>query len=677
MATPLRVLILEDNPVDSELMLHTLRRAGFDPIADRVETEQDFRDRLESAPEVILADFTLPEFSALEALEILQECELEIPCIIVSGTISEEGADQLKHQGAADYIVKNDVGRLGQTVKQALRKKLLRDGMRQADQLLWRNGSHVEMKPVGKSMTAEATHAKPCTVLLVEDNLADAELAMHALRYAREASFHVEHVSELAAALVRLARDDIDVALVDLSLPDSSGIETFQAIRAAAPAVPIVMLTGSDDEQIVLEMLHQGAQDYLLKHEVEPKLLARSLRFAIERQRTAALESCIEQLAAAQTLLKKKNRRLAKLNRTAHEFVDNVSHEFRTPLTVIKEYASLVKDGVVGAVSDEQKQMLSVVEDRADDLNTMVDDMLDVSKLEAGLLGIDRKNCQVAEILAHVWPALERKAAVKGVQLDFDVDPLLPAVFCDPENAGRVLINLTTNAIKFCGQPGRVWLNCHGELDGTGVTLSVSDNGNGINSENQRAIFRRFKQLGESIRSSTKGFGLGLNIAKELVELNLGEITVESQIGRGSTFSFTLPPADPPEVLRRYLKRTKYLRNGSSKLALIQADVDDLTSATLADDVYGFMGGLLGSADLLFRIGPARWLVVLPVAESEIAAFREQVGKAISEANRNRFGEPLPDIRLEVLGEWRATDDPDEILNRLSAALEPAGAVFA
>ena len=292
-------------------------------------------------------------------------------------------------------------------------------------------------------------------------------------------------------------------------------------------------------------MLRQGAQDYLLKHEVEPKLLARSLRFAIERQRTAALESCIEQLAAAQVLLKKKNRRLAKLNRTVHEFVDNVSHEFRTPLTVIKEYASLVKDGVVGAVSDEQKQMLTIVEDRADDLNTMVDDMLDVSKLEAGLLRVDRRICQVADIVARVWPARECKAAVRGVQLEFQLDPKLEAVFCDPEKAGRVLTNLVTNAIKFCGQPGRVWLNCDREPDGAGVRLSVRDNGHGISPENQRAIFLRFKQLSESIRSSTKGFGLGLNIAKKLVELNLGEITVESEIGRGSTFAFTLPKARP------------------------------------------------------------------------------------------------------------------------------------
>jgi PAS domain S-box-containing protein len=374
----------------------------------------------------------------------------------------------------------------------------------------------------------------------------------------------------------------------------------------------------------------------------------------------------------AHELLKRKNRKLAKLYRTAFEFVDNVSHEFRTPLTVIKEYASLVREGLVGAVSDEQQRMLTVVEDRADDLNTMVDDMLDVSKLKSGLLGIRRQECQAGEILDHVRLGLERKAAVKEVELTFEVDPNLPTVFCDPEKAGRVLINLTTNAIKFCGHPGRVRLSCQRETDGAGVKLSVIDNGNGIGPENLQAIFRRFKQLGESIRSSTKGFGLGLSIAKQLVELNLGEITVESQVGQGSTFFFTLPPADPREVLRRYLKAIERRRNGSSQLVLIDAEVEGSTTASLADDTNLFLNHLLRSTDLLFRSGPTRWLVVLPVAEFEISEFRERVEKKIGEANRNRLGAPLPDIRLKSLGAWRVGSDRDQLLNRLSPALETA-----
>ena len=142
MATPLRVLIVEDNPADAELMLQALRRAGFDPVGDRVEDEQDFRGHLQRAPEIILADFTLPEFGAVGALQVLQDRELDIPVIIVSGTIGEERAVQIMQQGAADYVMKDRLARLGQAVTRALEKKLLRDEKRHTDQLL-RQSAHL------------------------------------------------------------------------------------------------------------------------------------------------------------------------------------------------------------------------------------------------------------------------------------------------------------------------------------------------------------------------------------------------------------------------------------------------------------------------------------------------------------------------------------------------------
>jgi len=136
MAIPLRLLMLEDNPSDSELVLHTLRRAGYDPIADRVEAEQDYRAHLQPAPEIILADFTMPEFDALHALENMQECQLDIPFIIVSGTIGEERAVEVMQRGATDYIMKDRLGRLGQAVAHALEKKRVRDEARLAERRL-------------------------------------------------------------------------------------------------------------------------------------------------------------------------------------------------------------------------------------------------------------------------------------------------------------------------------------------------------------------------------------------------------------------------------------------------------------------------------------------------------------------------------------------------------------
>jgi two-component system, cell cycle sensor histidine kinase and response regulator CckA len=144
MATPLRLLLLEDNPSDAELVLHALRRAGYEPIGDRVETEQDYRDHLQAAPQVILADYSMPEFSALRALEILQECRLDIPFIIVSGTIGEERAVEVMQRGATDYLMKDRLGRLGQAVAQGIERSMKKEALRQSEERFHELTAHVD-----------------------------------------------------------------------------------------------------------------------------------------------------------------------------------------------------------------------------------------------------------------------------------------------------------------------------------------------------------------------------------------------------------------------------------------------------------------------------------------------------------------------------------------------------
>jgi PAS domain S-box-containing protein len=158
MATPLRLLMLEDNPSDAETVLHELRRAGYDPTADRVETEQDFRAHLQSAPEIILADFSMPEFDALRALEIMHECQLDVPFVIVSGTIGEERAVEVMQRGATDYIMKDRLGRLGQAVAHALEKKRVRDETRLAERRLM--AQHAVTQALAESPTLATASSK-------------------------------------------------------------------------------------------------------------------------------------------------------------------------------------------------------------------------------------------------------------------------------------------------------------------------------------------------------------------------------------------------------------------------------------------------------------------------------------------------------------------------------------
>lgn len=521
------------------------------------------------------------------------------------------------------------------------------------------------IQPAGDSDANEPmqpTHGAPVHVLLIEDNPDDAKLMMHMLNRA-ETEFEVCHVHCLSSARQRLASESFDVILTDLSLPDSTGVESVVAIRQSAALVPLVVLTGLSDTVVALRALKMGAQDYLTKDGATSDVLERTIRYAIQRQRNSEMEQLLETVRASERLLARKNKRLARLNRTAHRFVDNVSHEFRTPLTVIIEYVSIVRDGLMGELNEKQQRMLDVAVDRSDDLNNMVNDMLDVSRLGAGILGICRSSCRMEDIVDHVRVNLERKAAIKGVTIGIEFAPGLPAVYCDPEKVGRVLINLAVNAIKFSvpGSHVRVAVN-HDHLAQEVVT-SISDSGPGIDPQRLGELFKRFKQLGTESQASTKGFGLGLNIAKELVALNFGEIRVESQVGVGSTFSFTVPVDDPIEVTRRYLGQAK----GVTELSLLEAEIDPSIALDVAEDVDAFLNRLLRGHDIIFRAAERRWVLLLSASSSEVELFLQRGYKMLQSTNRNRPHEPLPVFTAKRIGTWQIPQG--DILHAVRVAL--------
>lgn len=506
-------------------------------------------------------------------------------------------------------------------------------------------------------------------VMIVDDEAADREWVRRLLTDEATTPFFMDDADGLAAAVERLRNNAYDVLLLDLNLPESRGPATLDAIRRENDDLPIIVLTGLSDEDTALRALEQGAQDYLIKGCVTAQGLAKAIRYAVQRQHW------LRELSSAKRQLEQKNRRLAELYDTAYHFVDHVSHEFRTPLTVIKEYASLIRDGLAESV-EMRNRFLDIVKDRADDLNTIVDDMLDMSRLEAGLLGLWRRNYRIGDVVEDLRPALERKAAVKGVTLEVRVDPGLPEAYCDPEKIGRVLINLTINAVKFCRQQGHVLIWATENPDAPGLVVGVTDDGPGIDRENLTKIFERFRQLSGGGRCGCKGFGLGLSIAKELVDLHFGELTVESEVGRGSTFRFTLPPADPPEVMRRYLRHFFGRQADLRRLSLVTAVVTADSTEEEADEIGAFLFGVLRRNDLTFRLDERTWLVVLEADERELSAFYDRTSDALKEINRNRIQGPLPTTHLRTLGTWDVADDAPDWFVRAWQGLTSRSAAY-
>jgi signal transduction histidine kinase len=537
-------------------------------------------------------------------------------------------------------------------------------------------------------------------VLLVEDNASHAELVRAALARASLTSFDVTHVASLAAARESLAARECDVVLLDLALPDASGLEGLVRIRQEHPDLAVVVLTCNSDPSLAVETASAGALDYVYKGDMTAHLLERVLRHAVQRQDVllqirsaneslnhknaeleevnAILDRRNEELRLAWDLLERKNQRLTQLNEMAQQFVDNVSHDFRTPLTVIKEYAGILRDGLAGAVSERQQKYLSIVDDRADDLAIMVDDMLDVSRFDAGLLGVWRRESRIHDILGRVCPILERKAVAKKVTLHVCMDEDLPAVYCDPDKTGRMITNLAVNAIKFCGEGGVVELWARRVADSPQVVIGVTDNGPGMSAENLTKIFQRFHRLERRDRAGAAGFGLGLSIAKDLAGLNLSEIEVESEPGKGSTFSFHLPVWDVASLPEQYLG---HLRRSdpeqAASVTLILATVGAPMAAAESFAVDEFLQHMLRGTDFVLRVGPHKWLVLAQCVEVEAERMLKRVEEAWALSNRTTPLAPLPRIELEARGTWSGSSRDGEIIARCRTETASVGDALA
>jgi PAS domain S-box-containing protein len=228
--------------------------------------------------------------------------------------------------------------------------------------------------------------------------------------------------------------------------------------------------------------------------------------------------------------------------RLRDQFLSHVSHELRTPLTAAYFFVSNVQDGLFGDLTPEQLEHLSLGVDNLNQLKDMVCDLLDITRTETHKLSIVPQYIQPVTLAREVLGTCRRDAVIANVRLTSSVPADLPYLWADPVRVRQILINLTDNAIKFTPPNGVVSIGCTAFAEDSGfLCFSVTDTGRGIDSEKLELVFERLAQINTSDETSRKGLGLGLFIARELVTLHGGRIWVESQVGKGSTFFFTLP----------------------------------------------------------------------------------------------------------------------------------------
>jgi signal transduction histidine kinase len=366
----------------------------------------------------------------------------------------------------------------------------------------------------------------PLRILLVEDNPGDARLIKETLRDAGAHAFELHHADRLSAALPLLAARDADVVLLDLSLPDAHGLETVTRALAAAPDAAIVVLTGLDDETVAIQAVQAGAQDYLVKGQVEPSTLSRALRYAMERKRL--LEREHEARTAAEAAV-----------RARDEVLRIVAHDIGNSLSAVKIHALVLERTLpAGDAGREARKRTGAIRDLTAQMDRLRQDLLDVAAIEAGRLSVEPAELEVGVVVAEAVAALAGVAAEKSVSLSDAVAPGLPRVWADRERVLQVLANLCGNAVKFTLAGGSVRVRA--EIIEGEVRISCEDTGPGIAGDDLPHVFDRFWQARSTRRA---GAGLGLAIAKGIVEAHGGTISADSMPGEGSTFAFTLPMA--------------------------------------------------------------------------------------------------------------------------------------
>lgn len=366
------------------------------------------------------------------------------------------------------------------------------------------------------------------SILVVEDSPSDANLLRQIFLRTGRTNWSLTTAERLSEAIDVAQKSYFDVALLDLSLPDSEGLETVQTFVAAIPELPIIVLTIADDEELALEAIHKGAQDYLVKGEISSTLLVRSIQHGIERERLV--------------------RQLREANGELASFSYSVAHDLRSPLRAIEGISQALKEDYAEVLDERGVDYTNRIIGSTTRLTGLIEDLLTYSGLGKVDLPVGRVDLDVA--IADTLTLIESEIEQKQAQIK--TEPDLPAVMGHQQMLVQVITNLLTNAIKFvpAGTQPQVQILAErvespprrlGAATHNWIRLWIEDNGIGIAPEHQERIFGVFERLHG--QESYVGTGIGLAIVKKIVEHLGGRVGVESQLNRGSRFWVELPEA--------------------------------------------------------------------------------------------------------------------------------------
>ena len=509
MSTLLRLLIVEDSVDDALLTVRELTRAGYEVTFERVETAAAMAAALKQHTwDLVLADYSLPQFSGIAALELLKSTGLDIPFLIVSGSIGEDLAVEVMKSGASDYLMKGNVKRLMPSVQRELREAEVRRQRRQAEEAL---------------RDSEARKAA------IFDSALDSIISIN--HEGKIIEFNPQAEITFGYKRETVIGQQIDKLIIPPALRarHREALARYLSTGAASVIGKRIELTAmrSNGSEFPVELSLTS-----ISTKTQPMFTA-YIRDLTEQKKQ-------EEIRERSRDLEEQNLRIQEASRLKSEFLANMSHELRTPLNAVIGFAEVLVDGKAGAVNAEQREYLNDILTSGQHLLQLINDVLDLAKIEAGRMELDAETFSIKTAAEEVCAIMRPIAAKKNITIALQPPANEDEVTLDLRKFKQILYNLLSNAIKFSHDGGEIKI-VMGVDARQQLRIQVNDSGIGIKGDDLPRIFREFEQLESGAARRFPGTGLGLALTKRIIELHKGSIEVESEFGKGSTFSITLP----------------------------------------------------------------------------------------------------------------------------------------
>jgi len=528
-----RVLIVDDDEAMAEMLASVCESDGH--VAHACGSSAAATSFLEAnAVDLLITDIAMAPPDGLELVRSARAMQPDLMAIAVTGYWGRYSLPEVLATGALDLMFK------------PFRVEELRARLAMAAE---RRRMSVEEK--GRALRI-AVALEKARVLLIDDNLIDAKALETILADPDGGQFEMTHASTLDEGMAFLAREGADIVLLDFDLEgEAGGLSGMDRIHTAAPGVAVVVLTShGTDPSTAARVLQAGAQDYVVRGHLSDHPLQKVLLHAIERQRLL-----VDSDAMRQQRQQLREELVLHELQLKDEFMSHVSHELRSPLTAIHQFSTILMDGLAGPLVDDQKEALRVILRNIYQLESMIDDLLEITRMQNGKLRVELQSVMVSEVIDDGIDTLRGVAQGKEVALTRDIADALPTAYADPVRTRQVLINLIGNALKFTPAGGTVIVRARLADEPGFIRFEIEDSGCGIPPESTARIFERLYQVKEPGQAGRKGLGLGLFICRELVDEQGGRIWVNSEPGRGSSFFFTLPvfTRNTPLTTREFL----------------------------------------------------------------------------------------------------------------------------